>query len=96
MTTKDQAIAQSQFLTDVTTAAGLLENGKQSKALAQRIAEYAFAARAEHATLRFVTQAPDCRLCHYYAGLEGCFNCTGCTNGDKYQAAPAVVLWRTE
>jgi len=39
---------------------------------------------------------PDCRLCHYYAGLEGCFNGTGCTNGDKYQPAPAVVLWRTE
>ena len=40
--------------------------------------------------------APDCRTCHYYACLDGCFVSTGCTNGDKYQPAPAVVLWRTE
>lgn len=37
--------------------------------------------------------APDCRTC----AKGGMLDCTeGCTNGDKYEAAPAVVLWRTE
>jgi frataxin-like iron-binding protein CyaY len=45
----------------------------------------------------------DCRTCHYYASLEGCFNTMHnelrgvvCTNGDQYKQAPSVVLWRTE
>lgn len=36
-------ILESQFLSDVITAAGLLRYGKQSKALAARIGSYAFA-----------------------------------------------------
>ncbi len=88
----NQAIAYSQFLTDVTTAAGLLEHGKQSKALAKRIADYAFESRQQPAQ-------PDCRTCDYYVKFEGCTRNEKfgrCTNGDKYEAAPKVVLWRTE
>ena len=91
----DKAIAYSQFLTDVTTAAGLLEHGKQSKALAKRIAEYAFESRHQAAQ-------PDCRTCANYLihpafGVK-CLVPIGdvCTNGDKYQEATKVVLWRTE
>lgn len=91
MTTKDQAIAYSQFLSDVTTAAGLLAHGKQSKALAKRIADCAFAIRSE----KHPAPAPDCRTCHYFTSSEGCFSFKACTNGDQYQPAPKVVLWRT-
>ena len=43
-----------------------------------------------------VAAQPDCRTCvHllmcYYKAYPRV-----CTNGDKYQPAPAVVLWRTE
>ena len=41
---------------------------------------------------------PDCRTCyHLRMGYCRVFH-RGfvCTNGDKYEAAPAVVLWRTE
>lgn len=42
--------------------------------------------------------APDCRTCVnrfdlYYS--SECGYSLSCTNGDKYQPAPAVVLWRT-
>lgn len=40
--------------------------------------------------------APDCRTCHYFTSSEGCFSFKACTNGDQYQPAPKVVLWRTE
>ena len=45
-----------------------------------------------------VTAQPDCRTC---ANLDSCkedakWMRNYCTNGDKYQPAPAVVLWRTE
>ena len=41
---------------------------------------------------------PDCRTCE---NLESCkedakWMRNYCTNGDKYEAAPKVVLWRTE
>ena len=39
---------------------------------------------------------PDCRTCHYFAGLEGCWRHYACDNGDQYQEATKVVLWRTE
>ena len=98
MTTKDQAIAYSQFLSDVTTAAGLLAHGKQSKALAKRIADYAFAVRSE----KHPAPAPDCRTCwHLHTSDHGDspYECTcksDCTNGDQYKPAPNVVLWRTK
>lgn len=43
--------------------------------------------------------APDCRTCLHMAHCK--FQKIGvaymnCTNGDQYQPAPAVVLWRTE
>jgi len=48
--------------------------------------------------------APDCRTCEFKIGRQGWDNedCVRrlqgsiCTNGDKYEAAPKVVLWRTE
>lgn len=43
--------------------------------------------------------APDCRTCTDYDRLEGCLRAPRyavCTNGDQYQPAPKVVLWRTE
>ena len=43
--------------------------------------------------------APDCRTCADYDRLEACLRAPRygvCTNGDQYQPAPKVVLWRTE
>lgn len=48
--------------------------------------------------LRAQLEAPDCRTCVcYYTDDVGpaCLK-NGCTNGDKYQPEPKVVLWRTE
>jgi N-acetyl-beta-hexosaminidase len=40
-------------------------------------------------------EAPDCRTCDKaWLNHRGCSQ--DCTNGDKYQPAPKVVLWRTE
>jgi hypothetical protein len=43
---------------------------------------------------------PDCRTCRHsvntgYEPLH-CVSTDDCTNGDKYQEAPKVVLWGTE
>ena len=67
-------------------------------------ADAAFIGKREVDTLRQwateVDQAaqPDCRTC---ANLDSCSEDAKwmrnyCTHGDKYQPAPAVVLWRTE
>ena len=43
--------------------------------------------------------APDCRTCESFAHDDDHPQCKlwdGCTNGDQYKPAPAVVLWRTE
>jgi hypothetical protein len=41
--------------------------------------------------------APDCRTCERLHKCSSPLNpVKNCTNGDKYQPAPAVVLWRTE
>jgi hypothetical protein len=44
--------------------------------------------------------APDCRTCksYYRADFHYDYDCekSDCANGDKYEAAPRVVLWRTE
>lgn len=47
-----------QFLTDVVTAAGLLEHGKQSKALAERISNGAFSLRPLFAAPRPAVEVP--------------------------------------
>jgi hypothetical protein len=42
---------------------------------------------------------PDCRTCEHLIdsySKSDCDSIEDCTNGDKYQPAPAVVLWRTE
>jgi hypothetical protein len=48
--------------------------------------------------LRSRTQAPDCRTCEhiYDDGVGLACDSALCTNGDQYQPAPKVVLWRTE
>jgi len=44
-----------------------------------------------------VAVQPDCRTCTHRYVSEGRDRCLpDCTNGDKYQESPAVVLWRTE
>jgi hypothetical protein len=43
--------------------------------------------------------APDCRTCEDYEpeGNAMGYQClVNCVNGDQYQPAPKVVLWRTE
>ena len=43
--------------------------------------------------------APDCRTCRHLFDWSGSYKCNAlneCTNGDEYQPAPKVVLWRTE
>ena len=42
--------------------------------------------------------APDCRTCLSNRSFTHniCRSLKVCTNGDKYQPAPKVVLWRTE
>ena len=43
--------------------------------------------------------APDCRTCVTRFDADYSSECgysLSCTNGDKYQPAPSVVLWRTE
>ena len=52
-------VAYSQFLTDVVTAAGLLEHGRRDKGLAQRIADYAFSARSNLYTAAPAPQAQE-------------------------------------
>lgn len=47
-----------------------------------------------------VTAQPDCRTCSYHMldrdELDVCYHAQDCTNGDQYQEATKVVLWRTE
>jgi hypothetical protein len=40
-------------------------------------------------------QPPDCRTCEFANIMYDGEQCNKCLNGDKYQPAPAVVLWRT-
>ena len=40
--------------------------------------------------------APDCRTCEYLRLCTAREALPKCTNGDKYQEATKVVLWRTE
>ena len=65
----------------------------------------AFIGKREVDTLRQwaieVDQAahPDCRTCdnfHHTGCMVTLHSEIACTNGDKYQPAPRVVLWRTE
>ena len=59
---------------------------------------------SREAFIALQTPAPDCRTCeHMWIDIElGADESTSrcdsalCVNGDKYQPAPQVVLWRTE
>jgi len=84
MTTKDQAIARQQFEAWAKPILGDNPTWRESGDC-----ELAWQAwKAQQPT-------PDCRTCvKAWPTLNGCSH--NCTNGDKYKAAPAVVLWRTE
>jgi thymidylate synthase len=58
----------------------------------------AFSPEQLDAFVAALSPAPDCRTCiHEYNRYEewDCRSLEPCTNGDQYQFAPAVVLWRT-
>jgi hypothetical protein len=96
MTTKDQAIA--------------LESSQEAAdAIAVVMKEYSYPAnpancarvgwRAARLTLERRPPEPDCRTCKNYEaeGNAMGYQCLmNCINGDKYEPAPKVVLWRTE
>ena len=44
----------------------------------------------------FPKPAPDCRTCEYLRLCTAREALPKCTNGDKYQEATKVVLWRAE
>lgn len=72
--------------------------GKEhTEANAQRLAAQFTRAFLDGAFLQAQAQppAPDCRTCEH---MNFCYAYTpyaACTNGDQYQPAPKVVLWRT-
>jgi len=46
-----------------------------------------------------IKQLPDCRACANFFDSDAGYNCAiylSCIQGDQYQPAPKVVLWRTE
>lgn len=81
MTTKDQAIAW------------YLQTAKRTRVTQINM-------EAEDGWMALYPQpAPDCRACTQYAHDDDHPQCklwNECTNGDQYQPAPKVVLWRTE
>ena len=54
----------------------------------------------KHTLLDFVRklgrQVPDCRTCEWLPDCTSLTPADPCINGDQYQPASAVVLWRTE
>ena len=80
MTTKDQAIAEIE------------------KAIVEHCQGHDLWMCANLALQRVekvLSATPDCRTCvKAWPNLNGCSH--NCTNGDKYQQEPKVVLWRTE
>lgn len=88
MSTKDQAIAPTKELLALGAFLGAMHDCKQDGAEMRK---------AMLQTLGIAS--PNCRTCTDYDRLEGCLRAPRygvCTNGDQYQPAPAVVLWRTE
>ena len=79
-TTKDQAIALAADI----ESDGCCAHKKEAVKLLRDLAQ---------------PPAPDCRTCEHRDGTF-CGNRIHrgirCTNGDQYQPAPQVVLWRTE
>jgi hypothetical protein len=95
MTTKDQAIALAlEALT--LQVHGLDTYNKSHKG------DKTSTALAALRQVQAQPPAPDCRTCAQYQEDEGtCLyplyhGLKQCTNGDQYQPAPKVVLWRTE
>ena len=98
MTAKDQAIAP----TSADYAMGYAEGFNDAcKPLAQPATPedmVIYKAIADNYQNSLKPPAPDCRTCTDYDRLEGCLRAPRygvCANGDKYQPAPQVVLWRT-
>ena len=102
MTTKDQAIAP----TSADYAMGYAEGFNDAcKPLAQPATPedmVIYKAIADNYQDSLKPPAPDCRTCwHLHTSDHGdspyeCTSKSNCTNGDQYQPAPSVVLWRTE
>ena len=94
MTTKDQAIAPKVMLFNPYTGKPRFPLDIQSDPQGILIVD------PEATSLRaYQPPAPDCRTCEHRDGTF-CGNRIHrgirCTNGDQYQPAPSVVLWRTE
>lgn len=85
MTTKDQAIAAIIEANDKARSFGLLTGTSNwAGVIASALQQPA---------------QPGCRTCNNYHHYRCEFvrnSELACTNGDQYEAAPAVVLWRTE
>ncbi len=96
--TRDELMSQAQVFASAWSLVGgrfdrggCLDDAEEAKSELKTMIEEALAPQ------------PDCRTCaHYRMGY--CHSWVGypaniesnCTNGDKYEAAPRVVLWRTE
>lgn len=92
MTTKDQAIAPTKELLALGAFLGAMYDNKLDGAAMR-------AAMLQTLGIEAAPPAPDCRTCSQYAHDDDHPQCklwNGCTNGDQYQPAPQVVLWRTE
>lgn len=93
MTAKDQAIAVTNEM--IAAAEGVEDLYRRGTPDTWRKVYLAMRRAAPH-------PEPDCRTCdNAWTEIEDGsdkYVCLGsnCTNGDKYQPAPAVVLWRTE
>ena len=96
MTTKDQAIAS----TSADYAMGYAEGFNDAfKPLAQPATPedmVIYKAIADNYQNSLKPPAPDCRTCENNCACKCHGRGNECTNGDEYQPAPAVVLWRTE
>lgn len=91
MTTQDQAIAPEVKLFNPYTGKPRHPSDIQSDPQGILIVD------PEATSLRAYKQpAPDCRTCVNASVCHFHFNAPDCTNGDQYQPAPAVVLWRTK
>ena len=97
MTAKDQAIAPTKELLALGAFLGAMYDNKLDGAEMR-------AAMLQTLSIEAQPPAPDCRTCEHKYESENAkrtyciqsFSGVHCTNGDQYQPAPAVVLWRME
>lgn len=96
MTTKDQAIANQRA--DFEAWCKVVGHDTTKDHKHSELYWYAETDSAWQAWKEANKPAPDCRTCDYRSldSDENDYCLQKCTNGDQYQPAPAVVLWRTE